>query len=117
MSEYRYEPIEPEAGGGQQETPEEPIAEVIRREVRRSAGEALGEAMGAARCSVIVTAAGAGFTAVGSALLLLGVFKRLDQILVTPWSPYAIAGGVGLIVGAFLCVIARPRRHTEESDE
>jgi hypothetical protein len=113
MFEYPDEPTEQQTGADPEESPGESIPEVIRREVHRSVADALGETMWVLRCGVVATAAGAALTAIGSALLLLGLFRWLDQMLLPPSAPYAIAGALGVIGGIMLCLVGRPRRSAE----
>ena len=117
MFERPDDPTEQQTGADPEEAPGESIQEVIRTEVHRSVADALGQTMWVLRCGIVATAAGAALTAIGSALLLLGLFRWLDQMLVPPSAPYAIAGALGVVFGVMLCLVGRPRRSAETSVE
>jgi len=95
----------------------ETMCRFINDQIHQTIDDSFREAIRAARLSIIATGAGAVLTAIGSALLLLGIFRRLEELLVPEWMPYAVAGGLGVIVGVVLCVVGRPRRRSNGSGE
>ena len=117
MREHHEESSAQEARGSTDAELADTVGQIVRQEMGDTSATALREAIRAARGSILTTAAGAALTALGSALLLLGIFELLKRLPLPPWTPYVVAGALGIIVGAALCVVGRPRRQRPAPEE